>query len=238
MTLRVVVADDEPLAAAVLVRELERLGCEVVASTGTGRLAIEACMTHGPDACFTDISMPDRDGLAVAAALRSAAPGISVVFVSAHAQYAVEAFGVDVVDYVLKPVRRARLEEAVDRVRRSRRERQLREVPDDERLVVTERGSVHLIAVQELEWVQADGYSVWLHTAHRAWITRERMHRMEERLAPHGFLRVHRSALVRRTAVEALLAAEDAEPYLALRSGARVRVARDRVADIREWLSR
>ncbi len=63
MTLRVVVADDEPLAAAVLVRELERLGCEVVASTGTGRLAIQACMTHVPDACFTDISMPDRDGL-------------------------------------------------------------------------------------------------------------------------------------------------------------------------------
>lgn len=238
MTLRVVVADDEPLAAAVLSRELERLGCVVVASTATGRTAIEACMTHAPDACFTDISMPDSDGMAVAGALRSASPGVSVVFVSAHAHYAVEAFGVDVVDYVLKPLRRARLEEAVERVRRARHERHMRDVVEDERLVVTERGNVQMIAVRELEWVQADGYSVWLHTAQRAWITRERMHRMEERLANHGFLRVHRSALVRRTAVEALLSADDGEPYLVLRSGTRVRVARDRVPVIRDWLGR
>lgn len=234
--LRVVVADDEPVAAGVLARELERLGCVVVAITANGAAAVTACAQHAPDACFTDIVMPVRDGFEVARELGRASPGVCVVFVSAFAHFAADAFGVDVVDYVVKPVRRARLEAAVDRVRRARAERSVHGADPEERIVVTERGNVYVLGVRELDWVQADGYTVWLHTAQRSWLLRERMHRLEGRLEPHGFLRVHRSALVRRGAVEALLSAEEEEPYLLLRSGARVRVARDRLTIIREWL--
>ena len=234
--LRVVVADDEPLAAAVLAQELERAGCTVVAVTATGDAALDACRRHTPDACFIDIVMPGRDGMSVARVLREASPGVAVVFVSAHAHFAVDAFGVDVVDYVLKPARRSRLEEAVMRVRRVREERRHEQAGGSERIVVTERGHVHMLTVREVEWVQADGYSLWLHTATRSWLYRERMHRMESRLAAHGFLRVHRSALVCRTAVVSFDMAEDREPSLLLRSGARVRIARDRVHAVREWL--
>jgi two-component system LytT family response regulator len=99
-------------------------------------------------------------------------------------------------------------------------------------VLVPERGAVHVVPVRDLEWVQADGYCLWLHTPARAWLLRERMHRMERRLAGAGFVRVHRSALVRADAVRALEAPVDAEPVAVLRSGARVRVARERVAEL------
>jgi DNA-binding LytR/AlgR family response regulator len=229
--LRVVVADDEPIAAAALADELRRLGCEVVAVARGGAAAIDACAATRPAACFTDVSMPGTDGLAVARAVREVSPGVRVVFVSAHPHYAVEAYAADVVDFVVKPVRRARLAAALERVQRSRVERD-----GGDRLLIPERGTVHLVPVHEIEWIQADGYYLWLHTAARAWMLRERMHRMERRLAGAGFVRVHRSALVQRAAIVSLDASGDAEPSVILQSGMRLRVARDRLAEVRAQL--
>jgi DNA-binding LytR/AlgR family response regulator len=247
---RVVVADDEPVAAAALAAELRRLGADVVAVAGSGTAAVDACVAHRPDACFTDIVMPDIDGLAVAAAIRRAAPRTAVVFVSAHPHYAVTAFGADVVDYVLKPLRRERLADALRRVRAVRGAPApppvdghgaiapaVAGVPDDARLLVTERGAVHVVAIDDLEWVQADDYCVWLHTATRSWLLRERLHRLETRLAAADFVRVHRSALVRRGAIVRLEWPEPGAPVAVLASGARVRVARDRVAALRALLA-
>lgn len=228
--LRVVVTDDEPIAADALAAELRRLGCEVVATTLSGADGVRACATFRPDACFTDVSMPGTDGLAVARALRDVAPGMRVVFVSAHPHFAVEAYAEDVVDFVLKPVRRPRLAEAVQRVRRAARDHH-----EGERLLVTERGTIHLVPIGEIEWVQADDYYLWLHTPQRAWMLRERMHKLAERLEASGFLRVHRSAMVRQRAIVALETGAS-ETVVRLTSGARVKVARDRVALVRARL--
>jgi two-component system, LytTR family, response regulator len=229
--LRVVVADDEPIAAESLAAELRRLGCEVVAIARSGAAAIEACAAERPVACFTDVSMPGTNGLAVARSLREVAPGVRVVFVSAHPHFAVDAYAADVVDFVLKPIRRARLADAVDRVKRSRSD------PDDgERLLIPERGTVHLVPIREIEWVQADGYYLWLHTAQRAWMLRERMHRLQARLETAGFMRVHRSAMVRLTSVVTFDTTGGSDPCVVLRSGTRVRVARERVALVRAAL--
>ncbi|WP_309669897.1 LytTR family DNA-binding domain-containing protein [Gemmatimonas sp.] len=229
--LRIVVADDEPIAAASLAAELQRLDCDVVAICANGESAIARCAALQPDACFTDVAMPERDGLAVARALREAAPGVRVVFVSAHPHFALEAYGADVVDFVLKPVRRARLADAVDRVRRA-----IGATDHDDRILVSEHGSVHVVPIREIEWVQADGYNLWLHTTRRAWLIRERMHRMEARLQSAGFLRVHRSALVRLSAIQSIEQAEPNEPTVVLRSGVKVKAARDRLNDIRNAL--
>lgn len=230
--MRVVVGDDEPVAADALASELRRLGCDVVAVSRSGAATIDACAATRPAACFTDVSMPGIDGLAVARALREVAPGVRVVFVSAHPHFAVDAYAADVVDFVLKPLRRSRLADAVDRVRRSRAD------PDaGDRLLIPERGTVHLVPIREIEWVQADGYYLWLHTAQRAWMLRERMHRLEARLMHAGFLRVHRSAMVRVTSVVSFDGAGSADPRVILLSGARVRVARDRLALVRERLT-
>lgn len=225
--LRVVVADDEPIAAEALAAELRRLGCDVVAIARSGDDAIQACASLRPAACFSDVSMPRTDGLAVARALRQSSPGIRVVFVSAHPHFAVDAYAADVVDFVVKPIRRSRLSEAVDRVRRA-----LSAHGDDERLLVPERGTIHLVPIREIEWVQADGYYLWLHTTQRAWMLRERMHKLERRLEAAGFLRVHRSAMVRVAAISQLDVSSQ-EAIAVLRSGTRVRVARDRVAFVR-----
>ena len=99
-----------------------------------------------------------------------------------------------------------------------------------------ERGTVHLVPIRDIEWVQADGYYLWLHTAQRAWMLRERMHRLETRLGNAGFLRVHRSALVRAAAIVTLDGAGSADPTVVLQSGIRVRVARDRLGDVRASL--
>ena len=123
--------------------------------------------------------------------------------------------------------------DAVARVEASLRSRD----GDDERILVPERGGVRVVSVREIEWVQADRYCVWLHTARRAWMLRERMHKLEARLTPNGFLRVHRSALVRQAAIVSLESQDGDEPQLTLRSGTQVRVARDRVRAVRELLS-
>lgn len=232
MPLRVVVVDDEPVAARLLASELRHLGCEVVATARSGADAIRACAKTRPAACFTDVSMPGTSGLEVAAQLRVAAPGARVVFVSAHANFAADAYAADVVDFVLKPIRRARLADAIARVRRSQAE------PDsNNRILVPERGALHLIPVCDIEWVQADGYYVWLHTPDRAWMIRERMHRLESRFERSGFIRVHRSALVQLRTVRTLDVAAP-ETLVVTMSGARVRVAKDRVAAVRKSLFR
>jgi two-component system LytT family response regulator len=230
--LRVVVAEDEPLAAESLTRELRALGCDVVACTNTGDRALEACVRWRPHCCVADVMMPGRDGLALTRALRLAAPSVRVLFVTAHPEFAVDAFAEEVVDFVPKPVRRARLAEAIARVRRS-----VSSGHDEPRFLVGERGALHVLAVRDIEWVQSDGALVWVHTAHRAWAQRERMQQLEAQLVPHGFLRVHRSALVRLGAVVSFHANGERDAMLGLRSGARVRVARDRVADVRSALA-
>ena len=223
--LRVVVADDEPIAANSLAAALRLRGCDVVATTLSGSAAIAACESLQPVACFTDVSMPGADGLAVARALRTATSGVRLVFVSAHPHFAVDAYAADVVDFIVKPFRRTRLADAVERVRCSITDRD-----DGLRLLVTERGGVHLVPVRKIERVQADGYYLWLHTVQRAWMLRERMHRMESTLSAAGFVRVHRSALVRRSAIVSIDALGEAEPSVRLVSGVRVKVARDRLA--------
>jgi two-component system, LytTR family, response regulator len=227
----VVVADDEPIAAESLAAALRRLGCEVVAIARSGAEAIHACTAERPMACFTDVSMPGTDGLTLARILRDVTPGVRVVFVSAHPQLAAEAYAADVVDFVLKPIRRSRLADAVERVKRSRSD-----LDDGERLLIPERGAMHLIPIREIEWVQADGYCLWLHTAQRSWMLRERMHRLQTRLETAGFMRVHRSAMVRLTSAVTFDYHVGSDPCVVLRSGTRVRVARDRVALVRAAL--
>lgn len=230
--LRVVVAEADLSAADLLCRQLVALDCQPVAVVANGDEALTACLTHRPHCCVAEVDIPVRDGLSLARALRVAAPEVRMLFVTANPAYAVDAFAEEIVDFVLKPVRRARLADALARVRRA-----VALEDDEPRLLVGERGALHVLAVRDLEWVQADGATLWLHTAHRAWARRERMQRIEQELAPHGFLRVHRSALVRLGAVTSLAQGTHREHVLRLRSGREVRVARYRVADVREALA-
>ena len=223
MTLRVLLVDDEPLALARVSAALE--GFEdviVVGSARDGQEAVEQIAALTPDLVLLDIQMPYLDGLGVAAAL-TGADRPEVIFITAFDQYAADAFEVEAVDYLLKPVKFERLRLAVDRALRRRELQQahgraaeletlvgkLREgdAPDSatgefetEFWAPTLQG-VKRIPVASIDWIEAARDYVLLHTSTRSHLYRATMAGLERRLNPQAMMRVHRSSFVRPGAV-------------------------------------
>ncbi len=213
--MKVIIADDEPLARVLLRTLLEEAGdIEVVAEVADGLEAAVATRRYRPDVLFLDIDMPLRNG--IQAALDLAAGETDVIFVTAHEEHAVDAFELGAIDYVLKPVRRVRLALAIERARRRRAGRlqvgdnaapsggaQDCSVRDDAIWISHRRGATR-VALETLVRVEAARDHVYLHTADRAYLHRITMTELEGRLAAVGLLRVHRSAFVRPSCVRSL----------------------------------
>ena len=220
MTLRIVVADDEPLAIKRLTTLLAAMeGIEVVGTAPNGTELLAAVERTRPDLVLLDIQMPGQTGLSAAAALPVAARP-EIVFVTAHEGFAPDAFDLDATDYLLKPVRFERLRVAVDRARR-RRERDnqvdllqaensaLRatgatESAFDAELWVPVRDGQVRVAVADILWIEAAKDYAMIHTALRSYILRTTMAQLAERLDPQVLVRIHRSAIVRASAITAL----------------------------------
>jgi two-component system LytT family response regulator len=206
--MKIVLADDEPLARALLRALLDELpGLEVVAEAADGVAAIEAVAQHRPDLVFLDIDMPGRNG--IHAALEIQRDGTEVIFVTAHEEHAVDAFDVGAIDYLLKPVRRPRLIKAMERARLRHDARQAPAAADPPTSrtgdMVTEenifwipvRSGTARIAVDDILRVEAAADHVYFHTAERAYLYRITMTELERRLESSGLIRVHRSAFIR-----------------------------------------
>lgn len=193
------VADDEPPALAELVALLgrdDRIG--VVHTAANGAEALRVLDAHRVAGAFLDIHMPGLSGLELARALaRSEHPPV-IVFVTADDAKALDAFDVRAVDYVLKPVRRERLQRAVDRIVDAG---DGQTPPDDETIPVTVGQSVRLLRRSDVRWVHAQGDYSRLWTAAGGHLVRTPISELEERWTDAGFVRVHRSYLVHRDAV-------------------------------------
>ncbi len=208
--LRAVVVDDEPLAREELCYLLDELaGVEVIAQAGNGPDAVAAVTEHEPDLVFLDVQMPGLTGFEVARRLVAAGPPVSIVFVTAYDQHAIEAFEVNAVDYLLKPVDAARLDTAVQRVRQRRSARPLNDQLDRiVQLVEQRQGRREQLAVKVGErflLVQADDIifasmadeSITIVTSHISGTCNFRtLDELQARLDPARFWRVHRSHLV------------------------------------------
>lgn len=204
--MKVVIADDEPLARALLRALLEELpGLEIAGEAEDGAGAIALVRAHRPDLVFLDIDMPHRNG--IHAAIELADDDVEVIFVTAHEEHAVDAFEIGAIDYVLKPVRRPRLARAIERARLRHRARsepappageQIDEPPpaDDAFWVPVLRGMAR-VAIADILRVEAAGDHVYLHTAERAYLYRITMADLEKRLLGSGLIRIHRSAFIR-----------------------------------------
>ncbi|HEX7243775.1 MAG TPA: response regulator, partial [Longimicrobiaceae bacterium] len=207
MALRTVIVDDEPPARELLADMLAaHPDVEVVAEYGSGTEAVRGVAEHRPDLVFLDVQMPGRTGLEVAAEIGPEQMP-AVVFVTAYDQYAVRAFEVHAVDYLLKPFAPERLASALDRVRaqrsrdggeESRRvteavEMLLARERDTRRLAIRVGERTYLRRVEDVEWVEADAKFVRIHVGGTSYSMRETMKSMEERLDPVRFLRVSRS---------------------------------------------
>ena len=220
--LRLLIVDDEPPARARLRRLLAALpGVQVVGEAGSGLQALALAESLRPDALLLDVQMPELSGLDVAASLPEDGP--AVVFVTAYDDYALPAFDTAALDYLLKPVDPARLTRAIGRIRQRRPQTAARPAPA--RLVVAERGQLHVIDCSELLWLQAADNYVELHGAQRMHLLRRTLDGLLADLGP-GFVRIHRSRAVALAAVSAVEAAGRGNATVALRDGTRLACSR------------
>jgi two-component system LytT family response regulator len=239
--LRIIVADDEPLARARLLALLPKdIAMEVIGEYASGTEAVEAIRRDKPDIAFLDMQMPGCDGLQVVAGL-DPAERPAIVFVTAHDKFAVDAFGVRAVDYVLKPFDRERLETAVERAAEyvsARRAGDLgtriegalagAQVPArPERLAVKADGRFVFLKHDEIVWVEAADNYVVIHTsAGERLMPRDTLSAIEARLGAQHFTRVNRSALVRIDQVKELQPTAQGDYSILLRNGTRIPLSR------------
>jgi len=249
--LRVLIADDEPLARRGLRGWL--LGdaeVEIIGEARHGAEALAMTRAHHPDLLFLDVQMPGLDGLGVLNELGPDLPQ-AVVFVTAYDQYALRAFDHHAVDYLLKPVDEERFRVALARARERVRVRRpdpglralLEELRPDatewlERIPARSGSKVTLVSVGEVEWFEAADNYVRLHTAGRRHVVRETMKALESRLDPRRFVRVHRSAIVALGQIRELEALPSGDYRITLRSGATVALSRTYVEEFEARVGR
>jgi DNA-binding LytR/AlgR family response regulator len=225
----VLVVDDEPLARARLVRMLARIeGVELAGEAEDGEQALERAAALAPDVILLDIDMPGLDGLAVAET-----EGLPpIVFTTGHPGYAVDAFDVEAADYLLKPITEERLERALRKVEARRSAPAAASEPW--RLVVADGSLRVFVDAREVTCFSADQKYVAFRWRERELLLRESLDALALRLAPYGFLRANRAALVRRDAVVAFDGADGGT--LVLSDDQRIPVSRRALASVREAL--
>jgi two-component system response regulator AlgR len=212
--LRTLIVDDEPLAVERMQVICSRIeGISVIGTASDGQAALRLIEALGPDLVLLDLTMPETDGLAVARRLGGQADAPAVIFVTAHDEFAVEAFDLDAVDYVLKPVAPDRLQRAVARVMSRRGERA--QPPASrwlEEFWVPHRSELVRVASAEVYRIDAERDYVRLHVGQSAsqnpggqsYLLLQTITSLEERLDPERFIRIHRSCILQRSHVAGL----------------------------------
>ena len=205
--MHVLVVDDEAPARdelAFLLEQQELVGRVTQAPGATA--CLELLARGGYDAVFLDVRMPHLDGLELSRLIARMARPPQVVFVSAYEDHAVEAFGLAAVDYLMKPVRPERLGVTLQRLARARASAAAPPAtpPLGDRIAVSARGQIRLLPAAEVRVAIADGEGATVRTADGRYHVRHSLHELEERLEPHGFLRVHRAYLVNMNHVSSI----------------------------------
>ena len=235
MKLRVLIVDDEPVALHRLRRFLEKEpNLEVVAECGDGASALTALEELQVDVVFLDVQMPNMSGLDVVRTLGPERMPI-LVFVTAFDEFAVQAFEAEALDYLLKPFGEDRVRKAVARARAcvagiERRAFQRRLTGwvatasnhEPHRILVKQKDRLIVVNPHEIDWVEAEGDYVRLHVGPEAHFIRSTLAQMEEKLAPEGFVRIHRSRLVNFDRIKELRPIFQGESVVVLKSGTRL----------------
>ena len=237
--LRTLIADDEPLA----IERLQLLcadiaDVELVGTAADGEAALRLVDALTPDLLLLDIAMPGLDGIGVARAVaqRPSRPGI--VFVTAFDAFAVSAFDVAADDYLLKPITRDRLVQAIARVRARRAPAGASASPYLEEIWVPHRAQIIRLDVRDIERIEAERDYMRLHLGLRSFLVHETLAELERKLDPARFIRLHRSAIVRRDRIARLSHDGDGNWEAELACGTRVRVGRSYLAATRAMVGR
>lgn len=254
--LTAIIVDDEDLARQGLAMRLKELaGVELLAECGNAREAISAISEHEPDVVFLDIQMPGKSGLEMISEIQGDIMPM-VIFVTAYDDYAVEAFKVHAVDYLLKPVESDRLKEAVDIARGLKARDSLHDekeklmgmvvsltgkspaaigqmmtegedlVEQPDRLAIKDGSSITFVPVRDIDWIDAAGDYMCVHVQGQTHIMRTTMKELESKLDPTLFQRVHRSTIVNLERVEKVSSHINGEFHLTLKCGTSLKMSR------------
>jgi two-component system, LytTR family, response regulator len=241
--IRAIIVDDEELGRDRIQSLLEmQPDVEIVAICSDGASAVETIERVQPDLVFLDVQMPGMDGFEVVENL-DAATLPAIVFVTAHDGHAIRAFEIHALDFLLKPFDQTRFEKALERARAqlakahsqgpvidSRIVSLLEELHEErkypERLIVKSSGRVFFVRTEEIDWVEASGNYVKVHTKNEAHLLRESMKNMEGKLDPKTFVRIHRSAIVNIDRIKELEPWFHGEYIVIMRDGTRLTASR------------
>lgn len=230
--IRIAILDDEPLArAGVRARLQAHADMHVAAEHADGHGALEGLRAKPVDLAFVDVRMPGLSGLDVLALLPPAQRPLSILL-TAHEGFAVRAFELRAIDYLLKPIDDERFAEALDRAREQLALRvglplpRVVEPVGDGRIEIRLGNRIRYVDAERIDWIEADGDYARLHVGARWHLLREPLHRLAERLDPQAFMRVHRSAMVRVAMIDELQPLANRDALLRLRNGTPVRASR------------
>ena len=265
--LRAIIVDDESLARRGLSLRLQQMPMvDVVAECANGQQALEAIAEHSPDLAFLDIQMPGIGGFDVVRQLQTDNMPM-IIFVTAFDEYAIDAFKVHAVDYVLKPIDDDRLHEAIQRAvahhshEQSERAKErlvelmmsmtgasassIAEMAEGgqslqqwpEKLVIKDGNDIHLVKSDEIHWVDAAGDYMCIHAGGETHIMRITMKELESMLNPAQFLRIHRSTIINTRYVDGAQTLGNGEFLLSLEGGAQLKVSRGYRDKVKQLLS-
>lgn len=262
--LKILIADDELLARQRIEDLLAREpAVRIVAQASTGAEAVQAIREHDPDLVFLDVQMPALTGLEVVASIGPEQMP-ATIFVTAFDQFALKAFDLAAVDYLLKPFDDDRFAQALHRARKAIELQEVESMtrrlmallnasgtapaaaapvaeaapksPYLDRIPVESRGQLRVVPVSKIDYITASGPYAELHVADRTYAVRERMQILEERLDPEIFFRIHRSAIVRLDRIDTLLRAAGGDYAVRLKDGTELSLARTRREELEQRL--
>lgn len=218
--IKTIIVDDEELARKRLIRLLNKdQEIEITDVCESGKQAAECMREKRPDLIFLDIQMPETDGFEVLTQTGAGGYCPAIIFVTAHDQYALKAFEVCAVDYLLKPFSEQRFFKALQRAKdelknksTGRLKAKMNELMEElgpprghpSRIMVKTSERVRFIKVEDVDWIEASGNYVCIHSKGKKYLIRETMNRMEEKLNPDLFFRVHRSTIINLNKVKEL----------------------------------
>ena len=247
--IRALVVDDEPLARAMVREMLESdPEVEIVGECTNGREAVEAIKSSAPDIVFLDVQMPELGGFEVLESLEPQSTPY-IIFVTAYDQYAVRAFEVHALDYLLKPFDRERFEVALRRAkthirlhRTSRRDQDIIALLEElkagpkylERLVIKNGGRVFFLHVQDVHCIEAEGNYVRVYDSQKGYLLRETISSLEAQLDPKQFLRIHRSAIVKIDRIKEMQPWFHGEYRIIMENGKQLALSRNYRANLQE----
>ena len=235
--IRTLVVDDEPIARARVVSLLkDEADIEVIGECANGQQAMSAIESGSPDLLFLDIQMPEVNGLDLARTIQSTGTP-AVVFVTAYDEYALRAFEVHALDFLLKPFSAERFRSALgharEQVSQRRKGAMVPKTADPERraarpnrLMIKSGGRIHFVRMADIDWCEAQGNYVRVHVGPQEHLVRDTMSHLESELDAQQFVRIHRSAIVNVDRIQEMQSSFNGEYVVLLRTGTRLTLSR------------